>query len=264
MRLLTGDARHAVFAPLDDGTGRSAAVVRRLGSAIALGIIEDGEQLPAEQQLAASLNVATVTLREALADLRSRGLVSTRRGRGGGSFVRTDESALAELARGRLGELSSAELRELGDLRAAIGGTAARLAAVRASASDLLRLRQLVDRFAAAEEAGEQRRIEGRYHIALAAAAQSVRLTTQEIELQSELGQVLWGSSRSEAEVSQDAAAHRAVLDAIEDRDPVLARDRAEEHLDRVTLRLIGLHLALVRRGGAAGADGQSRDEGDR
>ena len=70
MRLLSGDARRAVFAPLDDGSGRSEAVVRRLGSAIALGIIVDGEQLPSEAQLAALLNVSTVTLRDALSDLR--------------------------------------------------------------------------------------------------------------------------------------------------------------------------------------------------
>ncbi|WP_181779928.1 GntR family transcriptional regulator, partial [Pseudonocardia pini] len=78
---------------------RSEAVVRRLGSAIALGIIVDGEQLPAELQLAASLNVSTVTLRDALSDLRARGLVATRRGRGGGSFVVASQEALTELSR---------------------------------------------------------------------------------------------------------------------------------------------------------------------
>ena len=136
MGWLTGDARRAVFAPLDDGAGRSEAVVRRLAGAIALGIIEDGEQLPPEAELAASLNVATVTLRDALADLRDRGLVDTRRGRGGGSFVRAREAALNELARSRLRELGSTDLRELGDLRSAVAGAAARLAAARASARD--------------------------------------------------------------------------------------------------------------------------------
>ena len=64
----------AVFAPLDDGAVRSDAVVRRLAGAIALGLIADGEQLPPEAELATSLRVAVVTLREALADLRRRGL----------------------------------------------------------------------------------------------------------------------------------------------------------------------------------------------
>ena len=99
MRLLSGDARRAVFAPLDDGAARPEAVVRRLGSAIGLGILVDGEQLPSEAQLAAALNVSTVTLREALSDLRARGLVATRRGRGGGKTVGAPFSAILLAAR---------------------------------------------------------------------------------------------------------------------------------------------------------------------
>ena len=215
MRLLSGDARRAVFAPLDDGSGRSEAVARRLGSAIALGIIVDGEQLPSEAHLAALLNVSTVTLRDALADLRARGLVDTRRGRGGGSFVRASEDALTELSLGRLREIGSIELRELGDVRAAVGGTAARLAADRATASEIARLREILDRLAAVDEGTRQRRIESRYYIDVAAAAQSVRLTLQEIELQAELGQLLWGTPRTAAELAATIASHRQVVDAI-------------------------------------------------
>ena len=80
MQLLSGDARRAVFAPLDDGALRSEAVVRRVGSAIGLGLLADGEQLPTETDLATMLNVSTVTLRDALAELRELGLVETRRG----------------------------------------------------------------------------------------------------------------------------------------------------------------------------------------
>ena len=65
MRLLSGDARRAVFAPLDDGVVRSEVVVRRLVSAIALGLVVEGEQLPNEADLATSLNVSTFTLRDA-------------------------------------------------------------------------------------------------------------------------------------------------------------------------------------------------------
>ena len=148
-----GTGRQAVFAPLDDGAGRSEAVVRRLGSAIALGLIADGEQLPAEAELATSLGVATVTLREALSDLRRRGLVETRRGRGGGSFVRVSEAALTACPGSRVRELGSADLRELGEFHAAVAGTAARLAAERASAAEIARLAATLDRFAAGVDA---------------------------------------------------------------------------------------------------------------
>lgn len=74
--------RRAVFTPVDT-LARVDAVVRRLGDAIDLGLLADGEQLPGESDLAAQLGVSTVTLREALMALRQRGLVTTRRGRGG-------------------------------------------------------------------------------------------------------------------------------------------------------------------------------------
>jgi len=249
MRLLSGDARQAVFAPLDDGSGRSEAVVRRLGSAIALGIIVDGEQLPSETQLAAMLNVSTVTLRDALSDLRARGLVSTRRGRGGGSFVRASEEALTELSLGRLHEIGSTDLRELGDVHAAVAGTAARLCAQRATASEIARLREILDRMAASAEGIQQRRIESRYYIDTAASAQSVRLTLKEIELQAELGQLLWGTPRSAPELASTVANHRQVVDAIEARDGALARRIAEDHIGEVTGHLIDVHLRLTRRG---------------
>lgn len=261
---LTGDARRAVFGPLDDGAVRSEAVVRRLAGAIALGILEDGEQLPPEAQLSGSLNVATVTLRDALSDLRSRGLVRTRRGRGGGSFVRADERALAELAKGRLRALGSTDLRELGDLRAAVAGTAARLAASRASPRELLGLHALLTRLGTAPHATDQHRLEGRYYIAVAAAAQSVRLTMQEFELQAELGQVLWATTRSPEELAAAVAAHRFALEAIQTRDGEQARHRTEAHIDAVTHRLIDLHIALTRREGAADARSAPPDRRDR
>src|SRR6185437_3912339 len=126
---LTTVRARTLFTPLDTG-GRADTVTRRLAKAIRLGLLLDGERLPAESQLAGQLGVSTVTLREALATLRTMGLVETRRGRGGGSFVRAPDDP------GRLERplrlLSLHELRDIGDHRAAIAGTAARLAAERA------------------------------------------------------------------------------------------------------------------------------------
>lgn len=262
VRLLTGDARQAVFAPLDDGAGRSEAVARRLGSAIALGIVEDGEQLPSEAQLAASLGVAPTTLREALADLRDRGLVTTRRGRGGGSFVNADPVALADVARDRLRDLGSVDLRELGDLRSAVGGTAARLAATRASSADINTMRALLDRLAEAGDPYDQRRLEARHVIAVAAAAQSVRLTRQEIELQAELGQLAAATTRSADFLAYAVTVRRSVVDAIAAREPELARSRTEDLIEEETVALIEAHLRLTRAGGAKrdGVESPSRN----
>ena len=61
----------------------------RLVTAVAVGEYLPGSRLPPERELAALLGVARVTVRGALARLVDRGLLETRRGRGGGTFVRT-------------------------------------------------------------------------------------------------------------------------------------------------------------------------------
>jgi DNA-binding FadR family transcriptional regulator len=249
VQVLSGDARRAVFAPLDDGALRSAAVVRRVGSAIALGLLGDGEQLPSETDLALMLNVSTVTLRDALADLRLRGLVETRRGRGGGSFVRSRDDALAELADARLAELGTADLRELGDVHGAVAAAAARLAAGRASPREIARLRDIVDRLARDTTTTGQRRADGRFYVEMAACAQSVRLTMQEMELHLELGQLPWPPADEPALLAEIVTAHRAVVDAVEDRDAARARELTERHVDLRTRWSVDLHL------GWAGAD---------
>ena len=75
-----------VFTPIREGSA-VAETLARLGQAIALGLLRPGDQFPRETKLARSLGISVVTLRGALAILREAGLVETRRGRAGGTFV---------------------------------------------------------------------------------------------------------------------------------------------------------------------------------
>ncbi|MFB4277555.1 FadR/GntR family transcriptional regulator [Nonomuraea sp. MTCD27] len=237
----------AVFAPVG-GAGRVDAVVRRLADAIALGLLADGEQLPSEAELAARLGVSTVTLREALMALRQRGLVETRRGRGGGSFVRTPREPL-ELG-ARLRAFAVDELRDLGDHYAAIAGAAARLAARRALPGDVAPLwRSLDDMATASAQAGSGaalRRLDGRFHVEVAAASQSARLTQEEIRLQADIGPLLWLPYDEPGGHHEATAQHRAIAEAIRRGDPGEARDLAERHVLDAIERLIELRLRLA------------------
>ncbi|MEV1290356.1 GntR family transcriptional regulator, partial [Micromonospora sp. NPDC049679] len=92
--------------------------VARLVQAIKLGLVEVGERLPAERELAERLQVSRVTLREAIGALREAGYLRSRRGRAGGTFV------ISAVAAGRVaadaGELArqmGAELHDALDFR---------------------------------------------------------------------------------------------------------------------------------------------------
>lgn len=239
-------AREAVFFPLDAGN-RAEVVARRLSDAIGLGLIASGEQLPTESELAAQFGVSTVTLREALATLRHQGLVETRRGRGGGTFVGPPADPSVVPLRARLRELTSDVLRDLGDMHEAVAGAAARLASERASDDEVERLCDHARTVAGERSAGDRRRADGRFHVEVAAAAQSPRLTQAEIAFQSDVGALLWLPG-SEALAPADAAQqHEAIAAAIRCGDGDLARRLAEEHVRREMGRLVELHLRLVR-----------------
>jgi GntR family transcriptional repressor for pyruvate dehydrogenase complex len=219
----------AVFAPLD-AEKRADAVARRLGDSIVFGLLPDASPLPPEADLAERFGVATVTVREALSALRAEGLIRTRRGRGGGSFV----CAPADGGRGalldRLRRTGIGEWRDLADHYATVSGGCARLAAHRADDADVARLEELASRPMRRERAGVQR-LEGQFHVDLAATAQSSRLTREEMALQGELGPLLWLAHLQCGSLDQASARHRAIAAAVRDGDAERARTEAEAHV---------------------------------
>ncbi|MEU6576580.1 GntR family transcriptional regulator [Streptomyces sp. NPDC046805] len=239
-----GGARRIVFAPVDS-RARVDAVVRRLGDAIELGLLADKEQLPGESELAAQLGVSTVTLREALMALRQQGLVTTRRGRGGGSFVSQPQVPCEERLRTRLRGWSTEELRDLGDHWAALSGAAARLAAQRTEPEDLFQLQRTAEELTTAANAAARSRVYGRFHVELAAAAQSARLTREQVALQAEVGALLCLVLKEDEYREEAAGRHRSVISAVQDGAHVTASTLAERCVRESTARLIANRLTL-------------------
>jgi DNA-binding FadR family transcriptional regulator len=236
--LTTATAR-LLLAPDYGPGGRAGLVARRLGRAIRLGLLIDGERLPTETQLAMQMGVSTVTLREALSILREQGLVLTRRGRRGGTFVRAPADA-----REPLRHFGVHELQELGDQRVAISGVAAKLAAERALEEEVSRLREQVERLADATTASERRRADTLLTIGIAAAAQSSRLTREEARLRAEIGD-LSGLELSDEDHRMIVGERRKLLQAIERRRPERARKLAEQQATAEATRLIALRLEM-------------------
>lgn len=246
-------ARSVVFAPLE-GAGRAELVEQRLTDAIVSGVLHDGERLPSESELSRSLGVALVTAREALDALRTHGLVRTRRGRDGGSFVTYDRDTAARLLEQRLHGHSRIELRDLALHAAAIAGMAAEVAADRASDDDLESLTQLHEG-ADLSTVGGARRTAGQFQLEVAAVSQSPRLVREEVRLQAEAGPLLWMSLRDPDMRERQAAARRRVIDAIRDVDPAAARAAAVAPIDDALAWLVDQKLRLEAAPAVPAAD---------
>ena len=242
---LTTVAARVLFSSEDEPAGRVDMAVRRLSEAIRLGLLLDGERLPTEATLAEQMGVATVTLREALALLRERGMIETRRGRSGGNFVTAQRNRAAGLY-DRLREFSTEGLRDLGDHRSAVAGVAAKLAADRAVPSEIEGLVQRLARFRLAHEASELRRADAEFSLAVAAAAQSPRLAVEELKLRAEIGDLLWLDFTGD-DIENFWALRARMVEAIVARDSDLARDLAEKGVASDTRRLLVLRLNFYR-----------------
>ncbi|HUF98284.1 MAG TPA: GntR family transcriptional regulator [Ilumatobacter sp.] len=241
---MPGRTRVHRLLPALPSSGVPTTVSRQLSEAIHLGLLAPGEQLPSENDLASQLGVSTASLREALSVLREQGLVETRRGRRGGTFVcGPSETSAARLHR-NLHQRSAIGLRDFGDEWSAVAGTSARLAAARASSAHLENLDRLVEQLAAASAVGDRGRAHSRFFIEVALASQSERLTRAEVRLQAETGELLWLQCDEPFSVSESVERLTRLTAAIRNEDAAVARDLAEAHVLRATRWLVQTRIA--------------------
>jgi DNA-binding FadR family transcriptional regulator len=239
-------ARDVVFSPVADGA-LVEQTVRRLGEAIGLGLLEVGERLPPEAELASRLAIAPMTLREALRILREAGYLETRRGRGGGTFVRRSlPQPPAREARRNLAKLTVEELSDLMDFRVAVSGAAVVLAAERRTDAELDALDGLVEQMAALDAFPPYRRLDHRFHLAVASAARSPRLVAAETVIQSDLAKLLRLIPESAEMLHVSNEQHRELLAALRARDTARARVVMEAHVRGTGDLLVGLRLGKL------------------
>lgn len=237
-------ARAAVFYPIG-GEGLVQQTVRRLGEAIGLGVLAEGERLPPEAQVAERLGISIMTLREALAILRESGYIETKRGRGGGTIVRrATPFPPAREVRQVLAKLSPESLQDFTDVREAIGGHCAALAATRARPEDLKALESLVQEMGVDGTHPGFRRLDNAFHLRIASATRSERLVAAESDIQRELTPLLAAIPPSQSALQKSNDEHRSILVAISDKDAERARLATEAHIAGTSQILIGLrHL---------------------
>ncbi|NIZ93326.1 FadR/GntR family transcriptional regulator [Kineococcus rubinsiae] len=234
-----GDARDgaqaAVFRPVRAGNAFEETVERLL-QAVRLGIVATGERLPPERELAARLGVSRVTLREAIRSLAEAGLVESRRGRSGGTFVVTDRGPAGAPAAAP----DPADLRDALRLRRVLEVGAVELAAERtlseAVRADLAHRLEL----ATATTLTEHRAADSRLHLALAEAAGSPSLVTAVADVRMRVNASLDRIPFLPPNLANSHAQHREVVAAVLAGDPGRARTAMHEHLDATAALLRG------------------------
>lgn len=227
-----------IFAPVPVRNAFEVTV-ERLAQSIRLGVLADGQQLPPERELAETFGVSRVTLREAIKALRDAGLVDSRRGRGGGTFVQSPKLKRSRPAE-QIGRSLGHTLDDALDLRRVVEPGAASLAASRTlTAADRASLRRYLD--AATDcTAAERRLADSRLHLAIAALGGSASVTAVVADVQMRLDELLRAIPVIAANIAHSNVQHAAIVDAILAGEADAARVEMEEHVDGTAALLRG------------------------
>ena len=211
--------------------------MERLATAIKLGFLPPGGQLPPERELARQLEISRTTLRQALTALTQSGLVTTSRGRRGGTFV-ADPLPLPPRPR-RV--FSQEELRAFLDNRLAIETGVAIRAAERAGDADLETLIEFADEMDEAEDFEHYRKADLRFHMSLAEAAHSPRLLEAMAEVQSELDEVIELVPHPQEVLQRSNDQHRELVALLRKNDADGAAKLIREHVEGTEYFLAGM-----------------------
>lgn len=230
----------------------SSAIVRQVEELVLQGVLRPGDRLPAERELAEQLDVSRPTLREALAELESRGLVEARPG--GGTFI---ADVLGSAFAPPLIELFATHdtaLFDYLDFRRDLEGLAAEKAAVNATETDLATIDAVFDRMEAAatkRNPDEAAALDASFHMAVVEAAHNVVMLHVMRSIYELLVRgvfynrnIVYGVRKGRDMLLEQ---HRAIRDAVRSGNPAAARRAVEEHIDYVTAALREADRARTR-----------------
>lgn len=215
--------------------------VEQLATAIRLGAFSFGSALPPERELAERLGVSRATLREAIAGLRTAGMVRTTRGRGGGTVVsyRPAHPALggspgiADRREHLLDSLVYRRVVEPGACYVAAGRTL--------SAGERMLLTATLAEVDQAEDPATHRQADSRLHLAIASVTGSQMTIEAVTEVQACLHDMLQAIPVLEVNIEHSSRQHRAIVDAIVAGEATKARRAMEQHCDDTAALLRGL-----------------------
>jgi len=225
-----------VFAPVRSMTAFEETV-ERLGTAIRLGLLPAGTQLPAERELCGKLGISRSTLRQALVALGQSGYLRAVRGRGGGTFV----AETLPPAQPPSLEVQSA-WRDTCDERMAVEVGIAVLAAERATPAAIEALAEIVDTIESMlEDFPSYREADTRFHVGLAEATGSPRLVTAMTETQGKMVLLISHIAHPPEVLGSANDQHRRLVGAVRRHDPLAAAREMTEHIHATEHVLAGL-----------------------
>lgn len=219
----------------------SHSIVRQIELLILRGILRPGERLPSERELSEKMDVSRPSLREAIADLQERGLVTSRPN--AGIYVAEVLGSAFSPALVDLFSRHEEAVRDYLSFRRDMEGLAAERAARLASDTDLAVIDEIFRKMEAAHskrDPSDESSLDAQFHMAIIEAGHNVIMLHMMRSMFDLLRQGVFYNRQILFKVRTTREAlldqHRAINTAIQSRDPTAARAAIEAHLGFVEI----------------------------
>ena len=214
----------------------SDIIAERLESMILEGSLAPGQKMPPERDLALQFEVSRPSLREALADLQERGLLTSKAG--AGVYVAEVLGSAFSPALVTLFATHDEAVFDYISFRRDMEGLAAERAARLASDTDLLVINTIFEKMEAAHQKrnpADEAHLDADFHLAIIEASHNMimlHMMRSMFELLRE-GVFYNRTVMFKQRMTRDALLdqHRAINTALQNRDPAGARAAIESHL---------------------------------
>lgn len=222
------------------GSGRSASVIlSRIRQAIETGVYADGDQLPAERQLAITFGTARSTIRKVLDQLEEKNLVVRRVG--SGTFV----SYAGPIHQGMEDIAELVSPLQLIETRFAIEPYMTRLAALHATGADLDTFADVLRRIEAAQDDPTLfTQLDSEFHLDLARCSRNPLIVRMYQQVNMVRLHAQWNRMKqlilSRDKIAAYNTQHRALYEALRHRDVAGAVEQITRHLEQARQDLIG------------------------
>ncbi len=204
------------------------SVATQIADLIDEGAYPPGTRLPGERELAEKLGVSRVTIREAEIALQAVGRLEIKTG--SGVYVSEGRATLGEA-------LPEASAFEVTEARLLVESESAALAAHHISDDGIAKLEYLLDLMGSGNEE-EANEADEQFHLTIAEASNNAAMVHTITSLWRMREEIPAVKSTYEAVCVQDSESrteeHRAVFDALKDRDPAGARAAMRVHFQRL------------------------------
>lgn len=208
----------------------SEEIIGQVRDLITSGRLKIGDRLPAERELATILQVGRSTVREAIRALESLGILQARPGEGTFLVSNPDDQKPDPITANAF--RSWENQRKLFEVRMVIEPDIAALAARRASLEQMVQMREILQEQEASVKHGEiDMKADTAFHFLLAESAGNEILLRIMDSLMSLLHETREASLRTGGRPIRSLKQHKAIVRAIEARDPAAAERRMREHI---------------------------------